>query len=157
MYSLQEVTLIAPCGMNCGICAAYLRAKNKCPGCRWADGSKPVTRVRCKIKTCEMFRNGRTNNCFECKKFPCDNLRHVDKRYRNRYGMSMIANLQDIGEFGIREFLRNEKPRWTCVPCGGTICVHKGYCIDCGKIRHVHSGERSLQNSAVAHTRTPGR
>ena len=29
--------LIAPCGMNCGICYGYLREKNKCPGCRKRD------------------------------------------------------------------------------------------------------------------------
>lgn len=28
-----DKSLIAPCGMNCGTCIAYLRDKNKCPGC----------------------------------------------------------------------------------------------------------------------------
>jgi len=26
--------LIAPCGMNCGACIAFMRDKNNCPGCR---------------------------------------------------------------------------------------------------------------------------
>ena len=52
--SLNEI-LIAPCGMNCCVCMAYLREKNKCPGCRGTDVNKPITRVRCKLKTCEIL------------------------------------------------------------------------------------------------------
>ncbi|WP_410510436.1 hypothetical protein RSJ42_07660 [Methanosarcina hadiensis] len=46
--------------------------------------------------------------------------------------MSMIENLENIKRLGMEEFLRNEKIRWTCTECGGTICVHKGYCYYCG-------------------------
>jgi hypothetical protein len=35
--------LVAPCGMNCGICIAYLREKNKCPSCRGDDINKSIT------------------------------------------------------------------------------------------------------------------
>ena len=31
---MMEKELIAPCGMNCGICKYYYREKDKCPGCR---------------------------------------------------------------------------------------------------------------------------
>ena len=44
--------LIAPCGMNCGICMAYLREKNKCPGCRVIDINKSISVQKCKIKNC---------------------------------------------------------------------------------------------------------
>jgi len=37
MVSLNDTSFIAPCGMNCGIYQAYLRDKNKYPGCRGAD------------------------------------------------------------------------------------------------------------------------
>lgn len=133
MKSLNEISLIAPCGMNCSICMAYLRERNKCPGCRGTDIDKPVTRVKCKIKSCEMVPTNESKFCFECPEFPCDNLRHLDRRYRTNYKMSMIENLENIKRLGIREFLRNEKIRWTCSECGGTICVHKGYCYSCGK------------------------
>jgi hypothetical protein len=133
MESLRTVSLVAPCGMNCGVCIAYLRKTNKCVGCRGTDINKPVTRVKCKIKTCDVFQEGTAKFCFECKNFPCDNLRHLDKRYRTKYNMSMIENLEKIRDFGVREFLRKEKSKWTCSRCAGTICVHKGCCIDCGK------------------------
>ena len=48
----MKSSLIAPCGMNCGICMAYLREKKKCPGCRVADTNKAITVIRCKIKNC---------------------------------------------------------------------------------------------------------
>lgn len=133
----NKFSLVAPCGMNCGICRAYLREKNKCPGCRGDDANKPVTRVRCKIKNCEFFKREKTNFCFECESFPCENLKHLDNRYKKRYNMSMIENLENIRNLGIKKFLENEDIRWTCSKCGGTICVHNGYCYSYGKIdRH---------------------
>jgi len=133
MESLNKYSLIAPCGMNCGICMAYLREKNRCLGCRVVETSKPVTRVRCKIKNCNIFQKDGAKFCFECRDFPCDRLKHLDKRYRTKYDMSMIENLGNIRKYGIRKFVKNENVRWTCSQCGGTICVHKKYCIDCGK------------------------
>lgn len=132
MKSLDEILLIAPCGMNCNICMAYLREKNKCPGCRGADIHKPITRLECKIKNCDTVKRNKSKLCFECDEFPCNNLRHLDKRYRTKYKMSMIENLEIIKQLGMRTFLMNEKSRWTCAECGGTICVHKGYCYNCG-------------------------
>ncbi len=126
--------------MNCGICMAYLREKNKCLGCRGVDTNKPVTRVRCKIKNCEVFKKEKSKFCFECRIFPCENLERLDNRYRTKYHMSMIENLENIKNFGINKFLKNEDVRWTCSECGGTICVHKGYCYSCGK---EISGEQS--------------
>jgi hypothetical protein len=76
--------------------------------------------------------NARVKYCFGCDNFPCVRLKHLDKRYRTKYGMSMIGNLENIREFGIRQFTRNEKGRWTCPQCGEMICVHKPQCISCG-------------------------
>jgi hypothetical protein len=147
MDHVNTRALIAPCGMNCGICMAYLREKNTCVGCRGVNTYKPVTRVRCKIKNCTVFRSGKVKYCFECKNFPCDVLAHLDKRYRTKYHMSMIENLENIKRYGIRRFLKNEERRWTCSTCNGTICVHKGCCMSCGKKyseHFVHHPEYSL-------------
>ena len=133
MESLNKFSLVAPCGMNCGICMAYLREKNACTGCRGTDAKKPLTRVRCKIKTCKVFQTGRTKFCFECGNFPCDTLKHLDTRYQTKYSMSMIENLEYIRDNGIRKFMKNEDARWACSRCGGTICVHDGFCIECGR------------------------
>jgi hypothetical protein len=129
----SKTNLIAPCGMNCSICMAYLREKNKCPGCRLFNKIEPVTRARCKIKNCQTFKRSKSKFCFECEEYPCNRLKHLDKRYRTKYNMSMIENLENIKKLGLREFIKNEKIRWTCLYCGGTICVHRGYCYTCGK------------------------
>jgi hypothetical protein len=129
----NEVLLIAPCGMNCGLCMAYLREKNKCPGCRGEDAIKLITRTNCRIKNCVALEKGNNNFCFTCEKYPCERLKHLDKRYRTKYNMSMIENLDNIKKSGIKKFIKNEKERWMCPNCGGTICVHKGYCYSCKK------------------------
>jgi hypothetical protein len=55
-------------------------------------------------------------------KFPCERLKRLDKRYREKYGMSEIENLRFIQEKGIGSFLGHEEKRWVN-PCG-TYCVH---------------------------------
>jgi hypothetical protein len=129
----MNIKSIAPCGMNCGICMAYLREKKKCPGCRGADDDKSISCVRCKIKNCDNIKKHRF--CFECDKFPCELIRHIDKRYRTKYGMGMIENLGNIKKLGIRKFVKNEKIRWKCPDCGGIINVHRWCCSGCGKKR----------------------
>ena len=134
MESLNSFSLIAPCGMNCGICMAYLREKNKCPGCRDDNGNLPEYCRKCIIRNCERLKENNWKFCSnKCEKFPCLKLKNLDKRYRTKYNMSEIENLEYIKKNGIRKFVRNEKMRWSCSECGGTICVHKGYCYSCGE------------------------
>ena len=141
--------LIAPCGMNCRLCRAYTREKKPCNGCRGDDGDKPKTRVICRIKTCEVLRQGKSRYCFRCARFPCDAMNHLDERYRTRYGMSMIKNLLYIKKYGIRRFLCNEQEKWACPACGQLLCVHKPECLFCGrKRRRVAVLSRQTKSSA---------
>lgn len=128
-----KIELIAPCGMNCALCMAWLRSKNHCPGCRGEDAVKPKSCVGCIIKNCKILEETGAKYCStKCRKYPCRRLRDLDKRYRSKYHMSMLENLADIEELGIRAFVRNEKERWACPECGGIICVHRGSCSSCG-------------------------
>lgn len=127
--------LIAPCGMNCGICSAFLRAKNKCPGCRLFTGDKPVSRARCIIRNCEFIKGDNPGFCFNCDDYPCKRLKNLDKRYRNKYKMSEIENLEYIKDKGIAKLIEKERIKWTCSHCGGTINVHKQVCSECGKAK----------------------
>jgi hypothetical protein len=128
-----KVSLIAPCGMNCGVCRAYLRIERKCPGCRGEDAGKMVSCLRCHIKDCEVIKLSNSGFCFECAQFPCKRLKQLDKRYRMKYMMSMLENLESIRAIGLSAFVENEKQRWRCRKCGGVICVHQGCCFDCGE------------------------
>lgn len=128
-----NLSLIAPCGMNCGICIAHLRDRKKCQGCNGIDVDKPVHCLKCRIKNCEKIQKSELKLCYECNKFPCSRLKQLDKRYRTNYAMSMIENLKQIKNLGLDEFKKNEKIKWTCKNCGGIICVHRGYCINCNE------------------------
>jgi hypothetical protein len=45
---------------------------------------------------------------------PCKNLAHLDKRYRERYDMSMIENLKSINAKGMDGFLAEQATK--CQP-----------------------------------------
>jgi Protein of unknown function (DUF3795) len=124
--------LIAPCGMNCRLCVAFVREKNTCPGCRRGGRADSQYCVTCAIKNCEKLKATGAKYCFRCENFPCARLKRLDKRYRTRYGMSMIENLTCIRDRGIRHFIRNEKERRACPECGALICVHRPQCLSCG-------------------------
>jgi hypothetical protein len=127
--------MIAPCGMNCGLCIAHLRAKNRCPGCNGDEAGKAKHCGVCRIKYCVEIERREQKFCFECAKFPCLRLRQLDKRYRTKYSMSMIGNLESIRELGLEGFVTREKDRWRCPECGGVVCVHRENCIFCGRAR----------------------
>lgn len=132
-------SLIAPCGMNCGVCIGYQRSKNRCAGCYLTSLNKPNHCFKCSIKNCELLSSGKSKFCFSCHKYPCNRIRNLDKRYRVKYGMSMIENLNTIKEIGIRKFVLKEKQKWTCSKCGNIICVHRKICLMCGAKRVIRS------------------
>ncbi len=126
----MDVSLIAPCGMNCALCLAYQRDKNHCPGCRDDSVRKSDYHARCVIKHCEKRLQNGWVNCSPCEK-PCPRLKRLDKRYREKYGMSMLENLACIREGGMKTFLAQQTKRWTCPECKGLMCVHRGRCLVC--------------------------
>lgn len=87
----------------------------------------------CVIKHCPN-QPSKSGYCFECDKFPCRRLKDLDKRYRTKYHMSMIENLNYIRDHEIALFLENEKHRWQCPECSAIVCVHKPNCLTCGAL-----------------------
>ena len=128
--------LIAPCGMNCGICIGYLRDKNKCLGCREMSEGKPNSCRKCTIMHCKILKENKMLFCSDkCKKFPCPRLKNGDKRYRTKYGMSVLENLEQIKKLGIKKFVKTEQKRWRCPKCGELLCVHRTSCLKCDEKR----------------------
>ncbi len=124
---------IAPCGMNCGTCIAFLRSKNKCPGCRVISEDKALSVKKCTVTTCDHLKSTKFKFCFECEKFPCARIKQLDKRYKTKYHTSFIENLQMIKEKGLEDFLSFESKRRTCGNCGSVLCVHRPNCLKCMK------------------------
>jgi hypothetical protein len=128
--------LIAPCGMNCGLCVSYLAMKNDinkqgfrkryCPDCLPRGQNCTFMAAQC-----DLLGKGLVRFCYHCADFPCRRLEALDKRYRTSYHISMIENLEFISDRGIEEFLENEAAKWGCPDCGGVICYHNGLCLDC--------------------------
>lgn len=131
--------LIAPCGMNCAICLAYLREKNRCLGCRTVDINKSSYCRKCILRNCQILKKNKMKFCsVKCEKYPCRRLKALDKRYKTKYGTSILENLENIEKFGIKAFLENEKIRWMCRYCSNTICVHRDTCLFCGEKNEKH-------------------
>ncbi len=133
---MTEIRLIAPCGINCTVCRGHLRKKNPCPGCRASDVGKPITRLRCKMKTCEKSGSGEEKFCFQCDELPCKELARLDKRYRVKYFARPVENLRNIQEGGITKFLEDEAEKWKCADCGGWVSMHTGRCARCEKTKN---------------------
>lgn len=124
--------LIAPCGMNCGLCIGHLREKRPCGGCfKIDDKNKPKVCRSCKIVNCDLLTETKSGFCYDCEKYPCTRLKNLDKRYRTNYGMSMTKNLAYIKDYGLNRFLRKEEDKWKCKVCGAGLCVHRNFCLNC--------------------------
>ena len=132
-----KTTMIAPCGMNCSICRLQFRSPKECDGCNSGSRNLPLYCFNCIMRNCTLRVKGNGRYCFQCDTFPCARLKRLDKRYRNKYGMSMLENLRNIKEMGIRKFVSNEKKRWACSKCGKLLCVHGKECGFCGAKRKV--------------------
>ena len=127
--------LIAPCGMNCGICKSYLAYSRgipkergrtiHCPGCLPRNKN-------CFIKRgCRKLRRSEISFCYECEEMPCGNLDRLDRRYRRRYNMSMVDNLRELEEKGMEKFLEIQEVKYECPQCDDVISVHDGKCYVC--------------------------
>lgn len=129
---LRYIGLIAPCGMNCGLCIGYLREKKPCSGCHKTDDKNKTESCRnCVIVNCDLLTKTKSGFCFDCEKYPCVRLRNLDKRYRTKYGMSMIENLAYIQDHGLDEFIKLEQEKWKCKVCGAGLSVHRKFCLNC--------------------------
>jgi hypothetical protein len=137
--------LVAPCGMNCGVCKAYLaysrgvlRKRGSVTHC---SGCLPRNK-NCFIKRgCTKLSKNKVRFCFECENMPCSNLDRLDRRYRERYGMSMVGNLRELEENGLEAFLKKQETKYKCPECGDIISAHDGKCYVCNRVANRKDSE----------------
>ena len=132
----MKTELIAPCGMNCRICIAFLgytmsgnKRKMNCIGCN--PSGKSCTHLK---KYCKKLTKKEIKYCYECNDFPCKQIQKLDDKYRKRFDMSTIDNLRYIKENGMKKFLQKQEKKYKCSKCGGVICVHNGKCYFCNTL-----------------------
>ena len=127
MTVMDSRILIAPCGMNCMLCQAYQGEGLSCQGC--GQNTQRKSCQNCLIYRCpekERF-------CFECEKYPCRRLKNLDQRYRQKYQMSMLENLNYIKKYGVEAFIIMQSHQYTCPHCGHLLTVHQRRCLYCGQ------------------------
>jgi len=137
MFKVFTPELIAPCGMNCGICKAYLAYSrgvpykkgevSHCTGCFMRNKNCAFIK-----RDCEKLRKKQIRFCYECADMPCKELVKLDLYYSARYGMSMVENQKMIQEKGMGAFLQSQVEEYQCPSCGDIISVHDGKCYACG-------------------------
>jgi len=99
MKTIEDFTLVGPCGIYCGDCEAY-KAKDDpvlmeylisrgfkkenlpCPGCRPNSGNCVAISGTCETYSC--VTEHRVDYCFNCKEFPCIN------------GLDMLINSEPL-------------------------------------------------------------
>ena len=116
----ERLNMVAPCGLDCGICELYTCKDNQdminyfistgipkenlpCKGCKNIAGKCPVITSECETYKCVESQN--LANCSECTKFPCMKLAPaVDKANMLPHNMK-VFNLATIKNVGLLEFV----------------------------------------------------
>jgi len=133
--STPNYPIVAPCGINCSLCLAYLRKKNRCNGCLAPENQKRRHLQVCQMRKCEKLRQTESKFCYACMDYPCTRLKQIEKRYRVKYNVLIYENFKVIKKSGLDEFMKQQKEKYLCPGCGGTICMHRGFCLDCEEKR----------------------
>ena len=118
---MNETTQVAPCGINCGGCEAYLakddpivsdrllaggfkKEKLPCTGCRVSKGKCVVIEATCETYACITGRG--FEFCFECPDFPCSKLNPAADKASVLPHNTKVFNLCFIQRHGLAKFLK---------------------------------------------------
>ena len=120
MISKERLELVAPCGIDCGICELYISRDNKelydylvstgipkenlpCDGCRPKDGNCPVIMGECKTYSC--VKENSVDFCSDCNDFPCNKLAPSADRANILPHNTKVFNLSVIKKNGLENFI----------------------------------------------------
>lgn len=112
--------MVAPCGLDCGICELYLSGKDEklkqylissgiqgealpCAGCRNIDGQCPVIQGQCATFECAREKN--VSFCSECRDFPCSKLAPAADRADILPHNTKVYNLCVVKKDGLDSFI----------------------------------------------------
>jgi hypothetical protein len=121
MQTNVRQNLVAPCGIDCGICELYTCKDNPqllnylvstgipkenlpCAGCRSIEGNCPVIKGKCDTYSC--IQQNRIDFCHECNDFPCPKLNPAADRADILPHNTKVFNLCTIKNTGIENFIK---------------------------------------------------
>ena len=116
----DRLSLVAPCGIDCGICELYTCRENArlfsaltargipqekipCDGCRAIGGNCPVIPEECETYHC--VQEKKVEFCYECSDFPCEKLHPSSKRADVLPHNMKVYNLCTIKRVGVEDFV----------------------------------------------------
>ena len=107
MKNSEAKNLIGCCGLYCGLCNKYQsKAPSRCIGCRLGEQHS-----WCSIWNCCVKKHG-FETCTECSEiFNCE----IFLRRKVAEWIPAINNLRQIKEFGLENWLKEQKERQTLV------------------------------------------
>jgi hypothetical protein len=121
MNSPERIRMIAPCGIDCGVCEmhmcgdnphlheyfiskGYPKEKIPCSGCRNVDGKCPVIGEPCATYSCSKSKG--IDYCYECADFPCAMFNPAADRAEILPHNLKVFNLCVVKNRGIDEFIK---------------------------------------------------
>ncbi len=116
----DRLSMVAPCGIDCGICELHILTKNDewyermvqrgispdrlpCPGCRAIEGNCPVKPTTCATWKC--VKENELEFCSACTDFPCNRLQPCADRADILPHNLKVFNLCLINQIGLKAFV----------------------------------------------------
>jgi hypothetical protein len=120
METVERMHMVAPCGIDCGICELYICKDNPqlydyllargipagklpCKGCRDVEGNCPVLGEQCLTYKC--IKEHEVDFCYECGNFPCNKLHPAADRADILPHNLKVYNLCKIKHAGLESFI----------------------------------------------------
>jgi len=133
-----------PCGLYCGACGAVLADKTGtveelakkwdmkpdqlvCHGC--LTETVAVFCRDCTLRACVLEKG--VEHCFECDDYPCDALVAFRNDKASHHSM-VLHNSGRMREVGVKQWLEEQKERWSCPGCGRAFSWYETECEACG-------------------------
>lgn len=145
------------CGLYCGACSVLVANETEqlteaagkwdmkpeelvCSGCK--SGVDCVYSQNCQLRKCAQDKQ--IEFCVECDDYPCQQL--IDFRNDDRpHHSAVLSNLNRIRKIGVRNWLTEQKTRWSCSMCGARFSWYDETCAQCGsKLYNCQSEENAL-------------
>ncbi len=141
--------LLAPCGLYCGACGAYIATRDdndrlragmaKVFGCAPEEidcqGCQSEVRYAhcqtCAIRACAGEKG--FEGCYQCGDFPCEHIEALGARFPHTVAHQVIMRtIPQWRELGTEAWVATEEARYTCPSCGQGLMRGGTRCPGCG-------------------------